>query len=75
MDNFILLIVETKLNAAIITTERIDAGHPENICLWDQQDWNVIVARCKNEDEVLEKFEQWTSRAQAWELRNQGRLN
>lgn len=75
MDNLTILKVQTKLSAATITMERLDAGHPEEVCEWDQRDWEFICSICTNEAQVYLRFEEWTARVNSYEARKTGQLH
>jgi hypothetical protein len=75
VDHLTLLKVQTKLSAATITMERIDAGHPEDICEWDQKDWEFIVGLCTDEAQVYLRFEEWTARVNSYETKRKGLLH
>ena len=75
MDSFMLVKAQTKISAAIITSERINLGHPEDLCKFDQSDWDIIANTCISVDEIVEKFDRWAARVTAWEIKSKGMLH
>lgn len=75
MEEILLARAKSKINAALFTSERIDANHPEELCHTDLKDWYKIADQCITTAELHEEFETWLERASAWEIKDKGMLN
>ncbi len=75
MNQIVKVIAKANESAVLITRERIAAGHPEEICNKDMQDWLSIINRCSEVEEIQKEFEIWAVRAEAYDIKMRGMLH
>lgn len=75
VDQIVKVIARANESAVLITRERIEAGHPEEVCNQDMQDWISIINRCSEIEEIRKKFEEWAVRAEAYDIKMRGMLH
>jgi len=75
MEKIVIVRNRSKESAVLVTRERLAAGHPEDLCTQDMQDWLYIVDKCSSAEEIQEAFELWAVRAELYEAKQNGSIH
>ena len=75
MEKIHLARIHSKFAAAQVTSDRIAANQEEGTCMRDLKDWSAISNTCYSIKELEEKFNDWVSRAVAWDIKKKGMLH